>query len=143
MYRDMASNLSAAYTQTPVVRSATNNGASVDLLGFNGATVYLMPGIGGITFDGTNRIDFALQHSTDNSTWVNVTDADVVGVTGITSGIVRSLITAHAAASITEIGYVGGRRYIRLNATFGGTHGTGTPLAALVVRGEPEVAPVA
>jgi hypothetical protein len=54
----------------------------------------------------------------------------MLGVTGISTGIIKSLIAAHAAAGAYRFGYKGGKRYIRLTADFSGTHGTGTPIAA-------------
>ncbi|MNT92068.1 hypothetical protein D3C72_2332830 [compost metagenome] len=54
-----------------------------------------------------------------------------------------ALKTAHADATVTKLGYIGYARYVRLKADFGGTHGTGTPLAATVIFGRPSQAPVA
>jgi hypothetical protein len=140
--RDLISNISPAYTITPQTRTTDLNGTGIDLQGFSKVGVYLMPGIGGITFDGTNKIEFILEHSDDNSAFTAVEQADVSGGT-VTTGIFRSLVAAHAAATITEIGYIGAKRYIRVVANFSGTHGTGTPMAALVLRGQPNYAPVA
>lgn len=90
-------------------------------------------GVGGITFTGTNKIEFVLTHSDD----------DVQGVTGVTNGIVKALKTAHAAAAVTKIGYIGYRRYLKVLADFSGTHGTGTPIAVAAILGRPHSAPVA
>ena len=38
-----------------------------------------------------------------------------------------------------KIGYIGGKPYLKLLADFSGTHGTGTPVSALVVRGDLEL----
>lgn len=131
---------------TPVVLignatlAADNTPASVDLQGFDAATVLLSIGAGGITFDATNKVEFVLTHSDDDSTYTNVTDDDVIGVTGITGGIIHSLVAAHASATETKIGYRGGKRYLKLLADFSGTHGTGTPIAATVLKGGAHVA---
>ena len=58
-------------------------------------------------------------------------------------GTVKALTSAHASADVYRFGYRGGRRYLRLLADFSGTHGTGTPIAAEVVCGHPQLAPVA
>ena len=84
-----------------------------------------------------------LEHSSDNTAWAPVTQADVVGATIATGGIYRSLIAAKAAADVTEISYVGGRRYLRTRPVFGGTHATGTAMSAMIVRGLPEQLPAA
>lgn len=141
--RDLHDNLSSMNLIAPAVLAADNTPTSVDLLGFRAAMVMIWVGVGGITFSGTNRVDFVLEHSTDNSTWAAVTQADVLGATVAAGGIVRSLIAAKAAvdAAPTELSYIGGRRYIRLTADFSGTHGTGTAMTAFAVRGLPEVLP--
>lgn len=141
--RDLARIVSPAYTLPPVVRNADANGTGVDLRGFDSAAVILMPGIGGITFDGTNKIEFKIEESDDNSAFTAVAQADVLGATVATGGIFRTLDAAHAAATITEISYIGAKRYVRVVADFSGTHGTGTPIAAIVVRGHAAYAPVA
>ncbi len=136
MLIDRSQHLVPAILLPPAAYNADNTPASVDLLGALSATIFLMVGIGGITFSGTNKIEFVLTHSDDDSTFTNVTAADLVGVSSVTNGIVRSLVAAHAAPSVTEIGYIGRKRYLRLLADFSGTHGAATPLAALVVEGD-------
>lgn len=141
--RDLASNLSPAILLTPGTYAADTTPVSVDLLGFDAAAVYIEVGAGGITFSGTNKVEFVLTHSDDDSTYTNVADADIQGVSGTSNGIVYSLTAAHAAGTITEIGYVGGKRYLKLLADFSGTHGTGTPMSALAIRGRSTLRPVA
>lgn len=118
--------------------SADNTPASVDMLGYREATILLHVGVGGITFSGTNKIEFKLTHSDDDSTYTDVTSDDLIldsyAPASITTGIVRALTAAHAAATVQKIGYIGGKRYVKLLADFSGTHGTGTPIAAQVVR---------
>jgi hypothetical protein len=122
----------------PAVLAADSTPAAVDLLDFGAALLLLHIGVGGITFNGTNKIEFVLTHSDDDSTYTNVADADVVkdanAPATITNGIVRSLTAAHAASTLQKLGYIGGKRYVKLLADFSGTHGTGTPIAATVVR---------
>lgn len=140
--RDLHDNLSTATMLVPVVASADTTPISIDLLGYRAAMILLSIGAGGITFSSTNRIDFIVEHSFDGTTWAAVAQADIIGATVASGGIVRSLIAAKAAADVQEMSYVGGRRYIRLTADFGGTHGAGTAMAAYAVRGLPEQMPV-
>lgn len=114
--------------------SADNTPASIDLQGFQACNLILSVGVGGITFSSTNKVEFVLTHSDDDTTYTNVTDADMLGVTGITTGIIKSLVAAHAAAAVYHYGYIGGKRYLKLLADFSGTHGTGTPIAATAYR---------
>lgn len=140
--RDLVNNISSVHTVGPAVLNATTNGSAVDLRGFNSAAILVEVGIGGITFTGTNRVDFILQDSDDGSTgWNAVAAQFITGVSGVTNGIIRSLVAAHAAPSVVEAGYIGTKRFIRAVPTFGGTHATGTPMAVTVVRGHPITAP--
>lgn len=141
--RDYASNVSVKTLIDPSTLSADNTPAAVDLRDSNSCAILLAIGAGGITFTGTNKVEFVLTHSDDNSTYTNVADADVQGVTGVTNGIVKALTAAHAAATNTRIGYVGNRRYLKLLADFSGTHGTGTPVAAFALLGDLSSRPAA
>lgn len=144
--RDFSQVLSPAILIPASTLSADNTPPAVDLSGYDGAMISLHIGVGGITFSGTNKIEFVLTHSEDNSTYTNVTDADIVkdanAPASISNGIVRALVAAHAAATVQKIGYIGNKRYLKLLADFSGTHGTGTPIAAIAIRGFPLTAPV-
>jgi hypothetical protein len=120
--------------------AADNTPTAVDLLGFDSALITLSVGAGGITFDSTNKIEFVLTHSLDNTTYTNVTADDLVGVSSVTNGIVRSLVAAHAAGTVQSFGYIGNQRYLKLLADFSGTHGVGTPVSATAVKGHPRIA---
>lgn len=140
--RDMVSDLSAAVILPAATYSADNTPASIDLAGYEGASLYLSVGVGGITFTGTNKVEFVLTHSDDDSTYTNVASADLVGAPSVTNGIIRTLSAAHASAAVYEYGYKGGKRYLKLLADFSGTHATGTPFSATVIRGFPLGGPV-
>jgi len=121
------------------VLAADNTPAAIALEGFQAATLLIHTGVGGITFSGTNKIEYVLTHSLDNgSTYVNITADDLIldsyAPSTITSGIVRSLVAAHAAATVQKVGYIGGGSHIKLLADFSGTHGTGTPISATLVK---------
>ena len=136
--RDEATEKFPVVALAPAVYAADNTPAAVNLTDFQAATLLLAVGVGGITFDGTNKIEFVLTHSDDGTTYTNVGDDDVIKdalcPTTISNGIVRSLTAAHAAATVQKLGYVGGKPYTKLLADFSGTHGTGTPIAATWVK---------
>jgi hypothetical protein len=146
MFRDLASNLAAAQAVAVATLSATPAALTVDLQGYDAAAFYIATGVGGITFTSSNYINWTLQHSDDGTTYANVAATDINGAdapTTVTSGIVKSLVAAHATAEVNEIGYIGGKRYLQLTPVFGGTHATGTPLAAVCVKGMPRYRPTA
>lgn len=146
MFRDLASKLAEVQVIGPAVLSSNSTQSVIDLQGFSSAVFLISVGAGGITFSGTNKIEFVLTHgdASDGSDQANVTLADVQGPASVSNGIVRSLTTAKAAADTapTEIGYIGQKRYVKLQDTFGGTHGTGTAISAVLVKSNAEIKPV-
>lgn len=128
--KDMHSAMKMEVLFAAEALAADNTPVSIDLDGFESAEILIDVGVGGITFSGTNKVEFILTHSVDDSVFVNVTDDDIKGAIGITGGIIKSLIVAHAAGKVYRFGYKGPRRYLKLLADFSGTHGSPTPMAA-------------
>jgi hypothetical protein len=134
--RDMHSGIIAAVAIGAATLDADNTPAAIDLKGYNAAAIILAIGAGGITFSGTNKIEFKLTHSDDDASYDAVTIDDMLGLDSVgTGGIIKALTAAHAAPAVYRYGYKGGRRYLKLLADFSGTHGTGTPIAATVLKG--------
>lgn len=141
--KDLHSHLSPVLVAVAAL-DADNTPAAIDLQGFSSAEILLAIGVGGITFSGTNKVEFKLTHSDDDSDYTAVEAKDVLGEASVGSGgIIKSLIAAHAAAAVYRFGYKGGKRYLKLLADFSGTHGAATPIAAIVLRGNPHDGPVA
>lgn len=144
MKTDLVSDVSASVLIGAATYSADTTPVAVDLAGYQSATILIEVGAGGITFSGTNKIEFVLTESDDNSTFTNVAAADVIHAPqSVSSGIVYSLTAAHASATVVRLGYKGSKRYLKLLADFSGTHGTGTPISAVLLAGAPLKAPVA
>lgn len=142
--RDLHSNIGIVNVLTPAVLSADTASAAIDLAGFNSAEFALTIGAGGITFDATNKVEFKLTESdASGGIFTAVDAADVLGVTVAAGGIVKSLVAAHAAVEVLRFGYRGYKRFLKLTADFSGTHGTGTAISCVLVKGTPAVAPVA
>lgn len=132
--RDLHSHIKVL-TSESAVRSADRN-AQADLYGFQSAEVLLHIGVGGITFTATNHINFFLQDSDDDSSYANVDGAYILGRdTSLSTGRVHEVKAAHAATTHHRFGYTGDKRYLRLRADFGGTHGTGTMLSVMILGG--------
>lgn len=139
--RDLFSHISPAILLGAATLTADSTPVAVDLQGSRSALVLLSVGVGGITFDGTNKVEFVLRHGDDSNAANHVAVAaadvqlDALGSPAVSNGIVRSLVAAHPTADLQRVGYIGGRRYISLLADFSGTHGTGTPVSVVVARG--------
>jgi hypothetical protein len=138
--KDLHSQIDIVELIPAATYDADNTPAAVDLLGFESAEIALAIGAGGITFTTNNKIEFVMTHSDDTSSFAPVTADDLLGVASVSSGIVKSLVAAHATADVTRFGYRGGKRYVKMLADFSGTHGTGTPIAAVVAKGHPHMA---
>ena len=136
--RELAYGLTPSVLIAAASYDADTTPVSIDLAGYDGATIVLAIGVGGITFSGTNKIEFVCEVSDDNQTWADAVTADFIGVT-VTDGIIRAVTAAKAAADVVNYRYVGDARYIRLTADFSGTHGAATPIAATLLRGNPTV----
>ncbi len=134
--KDLHSKLLIATAIGAAVLAADTASPALDLLGYNAAEVVLTVGAGGIVFSNVNRIDFVLTHSDDGVNFVPVAANDVLGAVAVSAdGIFKSLIAAHAAPATYRFGYKGSRRYLKVVADFSGAHGTGTPIAVLLIRG--------
>ena len=143
--RTLSQNIGPVLAIGPDTLSADNTPTAIDLAGFEAAALLFQIGVGGITFDATNKIEFKLRHG-DTSTvadHIAVAQDDVTDATVAAGGVVLSLVAAHAAASVSKVGYIGGKRFLSVLADFSGTHGTGTPITVAVVKARPLSAPVA
>ena len=140
--RDLHNNIAFVEAIAPAVYAADTTPASLDLAGFNSAEIVIQAGAGGISFTSTNKIEFSLTHSDDNATFTPVTAADLLGLNSVTGGVILAFTAAKAATSVHKVGYVGGRRYLKLLADFSGTHGTGTALSAILVKAHAASRPV-
>lgn len=125
--RDNASHLGLAPSIAPAVLTATATGSSVDLSGFNAATIVVQTG----AIAGSGNFAPKVQESDDGTTWTDVAAADLIG----------TFPTALAASSIIKVGYKGYKRYVRPVLTL--VSGTSIAAAASVIRGRAASRPVA
>lgn len=134
---------------TPVVLAADNTPAAVNTAGFRSVIIQTNVGVGGITFDATDKVEFKLFHgSTTTYASATAVEAEHVimpyGETLASGGIYRSLIAAKAAADteVHTVGYIGKEQYLFVLVDFSGTHDPGTPLAISAVLGHSDVNPI-
>lgn len=103
-------------------------------------------GIGGITFDGTDKLEVELTYSVDGViAYAAVTQAGHVLLDGVavdpdSAGVVKAFIVAHAAAARYVITTLKAGFY-KLKFEFSGTHGSGTPLGAHLRQAEGRLKP--
>jgi len=138
--KDLYSKIKVEQTIAPVV--GTHGGApaevEVDLAGCNSAVFLISTGVEAGTLDGSNYWTFTMTHADDDGTGVagsyaNVAAADVQGVTP-SSGVVLTLDANAETPQITKIGYVGGKRFVKITPAETGT-GPDLPQAVITVKG--------
>ena len=83
------------------------------------------------------KVEILLEDSDDDVTYANVEAADVLGPTTVTAGIVASSTNDNL---ILEVGYIGGKRFVRVTIIPTGLT-NGGPAAAWVTKGHPRHAP--
>lgn len=138
MTRNIREVVSAAKSITPNVgnNDADGTGVGVDLKGFESAAAVFVIGESGDTLSGTVYMTPKVQESDSlASGYTDVAAADL-------DGILTVIDDAAEDDVIQVVGYRGSKRYIRAFVDFTGTHTNGTPIAAVVLRGHPKVAPV-
>jgi hypothetical protein len=137
MNRDLKNNLDVAETIAPAARTASVSGTGVDLLGYEGAMALIHHGD---WTDGTHV--FEVQESdvgdTSPDTYTAVADADLLGSE-------PTISSESNDDTITRIGYIGSKRYIRVITTYTAstTPQVGAVFGAVIVRGRPHQAPLA
>src|SRR5689334_13578280 len=117
--RDIRLELDPKVSVAPQSIGGAVNGTGIDLAGAEAALVELINGAA------TAAATVKIQESTDNSTFTDVADTDLIGLTGNASGV------AQTASTIVKVSYVGTKRYLRVITTAG----TAALFSAVVVRG--------
>ena len=123
--RDLKNNVDAVKSIAPATYKTNQTGTGVDLRGYESALAIVYSGV---LTDGTHTPK--IQESDDDVTY---TDAAADDLQGTFANI--------SAGSIQRVGYIGGKRYIRIFAASSGA--TGAIYGALIMRGLPQHAPLA
>ena len=139
--RDLLNNLALIQALDPDTITSDTNCTGIDRAGFESVTHIVNVGESGDTLSSSVYWDFVLQESDDDSTYTDVTDNDdVVGATVAAGGIFATIDAAAEDDTVLSIGYVGSKRYSRIQIDATGTHTNGTPMAVTGVKGHPHQA---
>ena len=144
--QDLSNNIVVSNSIINAVKTAAANGTTVDLKGFEEATAIVDVGAEGDTLSGSIYFEISLEHSDDDTTWTDCAQADIVNGTIAAGGIWLKLDGTTGGNPDTtggdwQVGYVGGKRYLRLVLAKTGTHSNGTPISGVIVKSRPRVAP--
>ncbi|KZY05264.1 MULTISPECIES: hypothetical protein [unclassified Sulfitobacter] len=132
--KDFHSGVSVSQSIAPQAVTAALNGASVDLQGYNAALCVIDIGAGSGT---SPTMTVLLQESDDDTTFTDVAMSDLLG------GDQLAQITGTTDEAVYRRGYVGNKRYLRVRVSATGGTSPSFPMAAQVIRGHPNDAPVA
>jgi len=142
--QDLKQNTKIVKSVTAQTLTAAANGTAADLQGFNSAFISVSVGASGDTLSASVKWDYKIEHSDDNSTFTAVTsNTEVTGGTVDSSGIFTTVDDGAEDDAVYGIGYVGGKRYVRVAVAKTGTHTNGTPTAAVIIVGHPLHGPTA
>lgn len=139
---DIINNLSITQCVAPqVIQAAALDTGNIDMQGFETLCVAVMVGNIVDTLDADNRIDLKIEHGDATDAYAACTDDDVLGATGLASGVFASIDTGAKENKRHAIAYRGGKRYVKVTAT-PVSLSTGGPLAILALKGNAGQAPV-
>lgn len=122
--RELKTLVHEVQSLAPKARTASENGASIDMQGFDSCFAIVECGV--IT-DGTHTPK--LQESSDNTTFTDVAAADQIGT-----------LAACTQNGTQRVAYIGALRYVRVVMTVAGAT-TGALSSAVLVQGHPSQAP--
>lgn len=147
--RDNVSRLGTAYTGLALPAANTSNAtpsSGVDLANYNAATLYLLAGT---WTDGTHT--FTIEESDSASSgFTTVANSDLVAwsatsasdYTPVKVGNAQITAISSAATAINwRVGYIGGKRYVRVKVVVTGSPITGAVYDTFWILGEPRNMP--
>ena len=138
--KDLYNKVEAVSVLDPIAITATAVHTDIDLQGFNSACLLIQTGLdAGSGLGASHKFVFTMDHSDDGTTYTAVTTADMLDLT-VASGIVLTIDATTEDNTLYKLGYVGGKRYLQLTYTITGT--VTMPIGIIVLKGNPELAPV-
>lgn len=137
--KDLHNNIEIESILHPIGITATATYTDIDLAGANSAELVIDIGLDGALAAGA-LWTFELHDSPDGTTYTDVEDKDMLGVTGIVAGLILTVDDTAEDNTIYHYGYVGGQRYLELVVTEAGTALTG-PMCIMVIKSHLQDAP--
>ena len=134
--KDLHNNINkvVALNQTTITTDTTTNGNIIDLQGYGACEFLIMAG----TITDGDYLPLIQEGDESNlSDAAAVADADLLGTE---AG--AQFVTNTDDNQVSSIGYVGNKRYVRLNLVSTNTATNGATFTGIALRGYPEDAPV-
>lgn len=143
--KDLCNIIDVEQVLDPAVVSATGNTGDIDLVGANSATLLIAIGEdAGTGLSASHKLAFKLEHADDDGTgsadsYSACDDDDVLGYEDLSAGVFYTLDSTDEDDAVYKIGYVGGKRFIKLTWTETGT--VSVPMAVVLVKGHLQDSP--
>jgi len=143
--RDLHNNLNAFHATSPQVATTDVLSDAIDLQGYEGAEIFALLGASGTSLSGSVKVEGKLTEcATSGGSYTAVAEADMLGaISGTSTG---SFFLADATSedeTTYKVGYIGSKRYLKVNLDLTGTFsGGGIPVGVVVARGVPRRAAV-
>ncbi len=146
MSRDTLSPIAIEKCNANAVKTADENGSSIDRSLWETVGFQIHVGESGDTLSGSVYIDLVLQESDDDSAWSDVSGDDMVVPAStvhagyqstISNGIFAVIDAAADDDAIFRVQYRGTKRYVRVQVDVTGTHTNGTPIAISAIKTNP------
>lgn len=131
MNRGIKGSLAALVGLTIAALSADTATAAHDTKEYD-AFGYLVQ-VGAFAFDASNKVALELLHSDDNSVFTACAAEDYEG------GVIKELAASTDQSKVHAVGYVGSKRYVKLNLNVTGTVSVATSVVAIST--DPKSAP--
>lgn len=143
--QDLYNHINAVQMLAPVSISATQTAIEIDLKDCRSVVFFWLTGTEAGTLSGSLGWTLTVTHADDDGTGVagdyaNVAAADVQGATP-SSGVCFTLDDPAEDDTVYKLGYIGGKRFVKLLITEVGTT-TGMPTALLAVKSHLRDVPV-
>ena len=129
------------------VQASAVAGTAIDMQGAESLSIIVAVGNIADTLDASNRLDVKIEHADDNGSgapgsYAACTDEHVLNAEGLEEGVFLSVDAAGKESKRHAIGYIGGKRFVRVTATPVSLE-TGGPVAVLAIKGNLASAPAA
>ena len=114
--KDLYNNIEIATIQAPITVTAHTDDEDIDLVNYNSCVIVATTGAN--TMDSSNYMSFRLSHADDDGTgsagsYAYCTGDDLLGAGTVTDGVLATP-QINAQGSQFKVGYVGGKRFLKV-----------------------------
>lgn len=145
--KDLTSAVKGVSAVLPKVLTATETGTDINLKGYSSAAVVVSVGVvGDSPLSGSKKQTWTVEEADDDGagaagSYTAVADANFLDPDGVIASGALVIDADGECSTVYEFGLTGVKQWIRLVCTLTGSHSTGTPASAVVIKGNPDRLP--